>query len=210
MSLKRYLTNLANALAGHNPYKIELDLIRLDYHRMIDQDRLTDQMLSRTEEAKEKAETQVKDYQRLTESLRGHLAEKETQMEEQKRLYADAVNTMRKQHSVKVSLLEEKLNGVQDDLNATLEQLQKANSIIGKDIMAQSLLDKTNNGLEDLVWAMQRGNMEAVLELTQGLDWNHHLTRIAQQYLNVLRRKNELESRLYEKRFDVEGIAENP
>lgn len=204
MKPKRYLKNLLRALLGHNPFRQELE----EQHRLRREAeakvQAQDIVLREIKRCVKKAERQVLDYQSLTENLRQRITDKDMTLDQQKRDYNQAIGTMREQHRLQREKLEQKNQELREDLEATLEQLQKANNTIGKDIMAQSLLDKTNNGLEDLYAAMQRGDTEAMMEVTQGLDWSNHLTRIAQQHLMVLKRKNELEARLYERRFDTE------
>lgn len=204
MKPKRYLKNLLRALVGHNPFRQELEEQHRLHREAEAKVQAQDIVLREMKRCVKKAERQVLDYQSLTENLRQRITDKDMTLDQQKRDYNQAIGTMREQHRLQCEELEQKNQELRDDLEATLEQLQKANNTIGKDIMAQSLLDKTNNGLEDLYAAMQRGDTEAMMEVTKDLDWSNHLTRIAQQHLMVLKRKNELEARLYERRFDTE------
>lgn len=101
------------------------------------------------------------------------------------------------EYEEKMTERDEKIAALREALDATLERLQTVNRAIAHDLVAQSLLDKTNNGLEDLIQAMQSGDVEKMMQVTQYLDWSSHLVRIAQAHLNVLRRKNELVERLH-------------
>ena len=195
---------------GCNPFQKELDDLSLRYAALEGdyahafsvvadlESRLSalDAKLAETEKVKAALEKEKMGYQNLTENLRKRVQEKE-----------NALVEIEQDYEKRFAEQGNKIRALQEDLNAAQEQLLKANNVIGKDLMARPLLDKTNNGLEDLAQAMQRGDTEAMMEVTQGLDWSNHLTRIAQQHLMVLKRKNELEARLYEKRFDTESGA---
>ena len=208
--MKIYIQHLCQAILGCNPFQKELDDLSLRYAALEGdyahafsvvadlESRLSalDAKLAETEKVKAALEKEKMGYQNLTENLRKRVQEKE-----------NALVEIEQDYEKRFAEQGNKIRALQEDLNAAQEQLLKANNVIGKDLMARPLLDKTNNGLEDLAQAMQRGDTEAMMEVTQGLDWSNHLTRIAQQHLMVLKRKNELEARLYEKRFDTESGA---
>ncbi len=208
----RFCKHLWNAVRGLDPFAKEVGELIEGYNSAVETQKSLEQRAVNAELALKKTNEFLVGFQTLTENLRQRVADKEELVEQVRKERADererykkAVEAMRFQHSQERAVLEQRLAETKEDLNATLQQLQHANSSLGKDIMAQSLLEKTNNGLEDLYAAMQRGDTEAMMEITQGLDWSNHLTRIAQQHLMVLKRKNELEARLYERRFDTEG-----
>ena len=116
--------------------------------------------------------------------------------EQQERYERDRVDR-HEEYEERMSERDAKIQALREDLDATLEQLQKANRALGRECLAQAMLDKTNNALDDLYAAMQSGEEEKVKAVVEYLDWSNHLTRIAQQHLMVLRRKNELVERLH-------------
>lgn len=79
---------------------------------------------------------------------------------------------------------------------ATAEnQVAKADKTLGRMMMAQDMLEKTNNNLADLACCMEIGKVEALREFAQKLDWNNVLLRIAKCHISVLSRRDELEQR---------------
>lgn len=172
MKLKRYLKNLLLALVGQNPFRRELE----------EENRL------RIEE--------TRNYQNLTENLRQRITDKDIALDQQKRDYNQAVITMREQHRLQREELEQKNQELRDDLEATLEQLQRVNHDIGREMMNTNLLSKTNNALSDLCQAMTSEDVEKMKSVVEYLEWSNPLSRIAQYHLNVLVRKKELEERM--------------
>lgn len=121
----------------------------------------------------------------------------ETELEALRDQYEREKVDRHEEYEERMSDRDEKIAALREDLDRTLELLQEANRAIAKDIMAQSLLDKTNNGLEELYAAMQSGDTEKITMAMQYLDWSNVLPRIAHQHLMVLRRKNELVERIH-------------
>lgn len=226
IKMKKYLTNVFLAILGRNPYRIELDKVENEYELTAKKVAQLEEMRYRFEEKMcgtyqelAKAKEEIRGYQRLTENLRQSVKDKDAALDAEHRDRAKTTRRLMEEHASALKELtqkheretidrheeyearmaerDEKIAGLREDLDRTLELLQKANATIGKDLMAQSLLDKTNNGLEDLLTAMQSSDVERILMATQYLDWNCYLVRIAQVHLGVLRRKNELVERLH-------------
>lgn len=213
--MKRYFKNLLIALFARDPYRQELDELREAYDLTAKRVGELDELRYKLEAKMAATESRVRSFENLTENLRKRVMDKDillTQLTADHRKQvnqmtiekAAAVNVikakMQKQaddYEERMSERDAKIEALRDDLNTTLERLQDANRALGHDLVAKSMLEKTNNGLEDLYAAMKSGEVEQVLSATQYLDWSNHLTRIAQCYLAVLRRKNELVERLH-------------
>lgn len=170
-----------------------------------------------------KTKEEIRGYKMLTENLRQSVADKDAALDDERRDRVETIKRMEdafreksekaladlkehyereivdrhEEYEENMAERDEEIVALRDDLCRTLELLQEANRTVAKDLIAQSLLDKTNNGLEDLYAAMKSGEVEKILMATQYLDWSNHLVRIAQVHLGVLRRKNELVERLH-------------
>ena len=189
--LTRYLKNLLRALAGHNPFWLELDEQQRLHREAEAKVQAQDAELRAAKESQKAAEEQVGSYQNLTENLRKRITEKEIENDRQRRDYTQAVNTLREQHRLQREELEQKNQELRDDLQATLEQLQRVNKDIGREMMNTNLLSKTNNALSDLCQAMASEDTEKMKAVVEYLEWSNPLSRIAQYHLNVLVRKKE-------------------
>ena len=119
------------------------------------------------------------EYQQLIENLRTRLAEKEQDARE-------TLEDVMAQNESRLAVL-------RDKLKAANEETHKANRTIGQLLMAKTMLEKTNTGLLSLCKAMENDDVDAMMEVTQHLDWNNDLTLIAQLHIQVLRRRNELD-----------------
>ncbi len=199
MKLKRYLRNLWLALMGWNPYQVELaetkrhlDDAKVDAHRWTDVAKKATDSLVRKEQ-------EVKNYQNLTENLRQRITDKDIEIDRRKRDYANAIDTLREQHRLEREELKQKNQNLRDDLDATLEELQKVNHDMGREMMNTNLLAKTNAALNDLCQAMRSADVEKMKAVAEYLDWSNLLLQVAQLHLVVLRRNLELEERLNHK-----------
>lgn len=227
-----YFTNLVIALLGRNPYREQLEAVQKEYDMTAEMVASLNERIFKLEDKLSKAEQELVNFQNLTENLRQSVTEKEAAkynqwknyveeirkaeekhtaiVNELKQQYEEQIQQLKQQHEREVidrhEEYEEKLNGLREDIARTSDRLQEANKAMANNLMAQSMLDKTNNGLNDLVSAMASGEVETVLAATQYLDWSSYLTRIAQCFLNVLRRKNELEERLSLAAGDEEDV----
>lgn len=184
--MKRYLKNLWLAFAGINPYKMELESLRSKNDMLTSISDGYEQQIFHAEQEKEEAEKKVMDYQDLTEYLRKHLADKDVQMDDLKHNYEIAVNTLRMQHVIEREEWKTREQELLEDLDATLEQLQKVNGDIGREMMSTTLLHKTNASLNDLCTAMASGDIEKVKSVVDYLEWNTTMSQIAQHHLDVL------------------------
>jgi len=194
--MKRYLKNLWKALRGRNPYEEELTEIRTQCAQAEATAQSQERQLCDMNGEKVRAELQVRDYQNLTENLRKRITEKEIENDRQRRDYTQAVNTLREQHRLQREELEQKNQELRDDLDDTLEQLQRVNKDIGREMLNTNLLSKTNNALVDLCQAMASEDAEKMKAVMECLEWSNPLSRIAQYHLNVLVKKKESEERM--------------
>lgn len=226
IKMENYLRNLLLALLGKNPYRMELDKAEHEYEltakkvaQLEDMRYQFEEKMSRTYQELAQAKEKILAFQRLTENLRQSVTDKDATLDAERRDRADAIKRLTAEHEAALKALkeqfkhetidrheeyearmaerDEKIAGLREDLDRTLELLQKANSTIGKDLMAQSMLEKTNNSMEDLAAAMQSGDVDKMMMATEYLDWSNQLTRIAQLHVNVLKRRNELVERLH-------------
>ena len=195
MKLKRYLKNLWIALMGRNPYEEELSEVRTRCAQAEATAQSQERQLCGMNADRVKAEQQVQSYQNLTENLRKRITEKEIENDLHKHDYTQAVNTLREQYRMQREELEQRNQELRDDLQTKMDQLQRVNHDIGREMMNTNLLSKTNNALYDLCQAMASEDVEKMKAVVEFLEWNNPLSRIAQYHLNVLVRKKELEER---------------
>lgn len=159
--------------------------------RLTDKDITIDAM---TKEHRERMAQVQKDCTAKVEELK--VAHARELREQQERYERDRVDR-HEEYEERMADRDAKIQALREDLDDTLGQLQKANKTLAHECLAQAMLDKTNNALDDLYAAMQSGEEEKVKAVVEYLDWSNHLARIAQQHLMVLRRKNELVERLH-------------
>lgn len=75
--MKRYLVNLALALAGRNPFRSELERVKEEYEKTAEKVRLLSDYHIKAQEAIEETRKQTRSYQVLIENLRERLKEKD-------------------------------------------------------------------------------------------------------------------------------------
>lgn len=180
--MKFYFKNLVCALLGRNPFQKEMDALNDNYQKAL---QVVTVLADKTEalDAKLKeTEASIKSYQLLTENLRQRVSEKDDEICRMKEFYGKRIN----EHKVKISELH-------DDLDGTLEQLQRVNQDIGREMMSESMLRKTNAALNDLYVAMESGEEEKLRMAVDYLDWNRYLMQIAKLHLDMLIEKKYLE-----------------
>lgn len=221
--MERYFKNLLIALLGRNPYQLELERKTNEYELTAEEvERQRDQIYL-LEARLATLQRDVQGFQNLTENLRKRVTDKDIaidglrrdkaecvqklkvahakELDEQSARHKSEMDTLRDEHQRELvdrhEEYEEKLADLRSDLNATLEQLQKANKGIAREMLAQSMLDKTNNSLQDLVTAMKRGDVDMMMMAVEYLEWSNPLSQIAQLYTQLLKRKNELVERLH-------------
>jgi len=85
------------------------------------------------------------------------------------------------------------VENLRERLRDAEEQMQQSDRKLGQMMKTKQMFDKMNNNLSDLVLAMQVGNEESVRDVTEHLSWSKDLTAIAQCYLSLVQRKDELE-----------------
>lgn len=195
MKLTRYLKNLWKALTCRNPYEEELEEQQRLHSEAEAKVQAQDAELRVAKKSQAVAEEQVGNYQNLTENLRKRITEKEIENDRQRSDYTQAVNTLREQHRLQREELEQKNQELRDDLQATLDQLQRVNHDIGREMMSTNMLHKTNAALNDLCTAMRSEDVEKMKSVAEYLNWSNPLSQIVQLHLNVLTRKQELEER---------------
>ena len=221
--MERYFKNLLIALLGRNPYQLELERKTNEYELTAEEvERQRDQIYL-LEARLATLQRDVQGFQNLTENLRKRVTDKDIALDGLRRDKAECVQKLKAAHAKELNEqiarhrwemdtlrdehqrelvdrheeYEEKLSDMRSDLNATLEQLQKVNKGIAREMLAQSMLDKTNNSLQDLVTAMKRGDVDMMMMAVEYLEWSNPLSQIAQLYTQLLKRKNELVERLH-------------
>ncbi len=201
--MKHYFVTLVRALIGFNPFREELAEAKDEYKRTADWVRELEEMVyqldERLDDAREdleKAKNRIITLQDLAENLQERVREKDAALAEERKQAAKQISAMISGHEEDISEYEEKISNLNNDLDETLKQLQDANKALGRDCMCQVVLDKTNNGLNDLCAAILGDNEEEIRTVVEVLEWSNPLSRIAQHYLQVLTRKHELESRM--------------
>ena len=198
----RYIRHIILALLNKNPFQEELERVKSEYEQTANNLKDAQEQIFIIEEKLSGAESLVKDYQNLTENLRERITDKDTLFDRERREHSRIVQhteELKNQEISKLreseSILKEKVNGLKDDLEETLEQLQTSRHALAQECLSQHMLRKTNDGLDDLCRAMSSGDAEAVKKVVEYLDWSNHLSRIAQYHLQVLLRNKELEER---------------
>lgn len=190
-----YFQNLLFALAGRNP--LAEDFARLsDEHIALGDDyakanvtiseldgaiHALECKLSELESVNLNLSSENRRFQKLTEDLRQHLEEKNNEIRNTKEFYEKRSTQMM-----------QKTEELREDLDATLEQLQRVNNDKGKEMMSSSLLRKTNIALNDLLEAMKSGSPEAMKQVAEYIDWNPLMAKVARCHLDFLTKQNEL------------------
>lgn len=190
-----YFQNLFFALVGRNPFAEDFARLSDEYlalgdnyakaHETINEldgtIRALECKLSELEGVNLKLNSENRRFQKLTEDLRQHLEEKNNEIRSAKKFYEKRSTQMM-----------QKTEELREDLDATLEQLQRVNNDKGKEIMSASLLRKTNIALNDLLEAMKSGSPEAMKQVAEYIDWNPIMAKVARCHLDFLTKQNEL------------------
>jgi chromosome segregation ATPase len=90
--MRQYFTNLMTALRGHNPFELELQRVRDDYNRVVEQVAQLEKVFGSVKKQTEKAICDVNSYQRLVENLRKRLSEKDALIDSMKEDYQQRIN----------------------------------------------------------------------------------------------------------------------
>ena len=106
----KYIRNLITALAGSNPYQMELDRVREEYEKTAERVRELGDIYYKLREQLTETNKQVAGYQTLIENLRKRLSEKDTLMEQAREDSRKQAEEYRKRIS---------------DYSATIARLQK-------------------------------------------------------------------------------------
>ena len=93
--MKRYLTNLALAIVGVNPYRKELDELSEHYEKMANEVGLMRDLYERGTSDLKKAEKNILSYQTLVENLRSRLDEKDVMLKSMKDEYELKLNKLK-------------------------------------------------------------------------------------------------------------------
>ena len=116
-----------------------------------------------------------------------------------KNFFAEEVNRARKECEERCSKeargLQQLVENLRERVVSAEKQAEQSDKMLGRMMMAQNMLEKTNNNLADLACCMEIGKVEALREISQELDWNDILLRIVKCHIAVLTRKDELEKR---------------
>ena len=183
--MKIYLRNLLIAIFGRNPYRMELDYVRNEYNQAAER---IGQLEQKEEEYCAKLiadKKRIAGYQNLTENLRDRITEKDGELYVQRKSYHDELNKMRND----IRERDEKIAALKEDLDDTLERLQQSNHKIAHDCMAQQMLDKTMNAMDDLCTALNNGDREQILAMSENLNWCNPLLRIVQGMSGSIKRE---------------------
>ena len=199
------------AIFGLDPFKEEKETLQHEYDFAAQKVRSQDERIYKLEESLSEANRQVHNYQDLTENQRKTITDKQATINDNAKEYEKMIQDMQRSHQAELTDLheqyEERLRVLREDLDQTLDKLQTANKAIAKEMLSQSMLIKTNNGLEDLCAAMATDDVEKMKMATQYLDWSSPLVRIAQYHLRVLIRRNELVEMLHNaERMEDENV----
>ncbi len=89
--------------------------------------------------------------------------------------------------------LQKLIENLRERLHDAEEQMQQSDRKLGQMMKTKQMFERTNNNLSDLVLAMQVRNEESVRDVAERLSWSNDLTAIAQCYLSLVQRKDELE-----------------
>lgn len=214
MEANRYLKNLFVALSGKNPYRIELDKVRVSYEETKREVLGLKELYYQTVKKYDETNSRIKDYQNLTENLRPLITEKDIELDsmrrelkqsaikltEQSARYENAVNTMRQQHKLKIEELEAEAAQLREDRDYALGCLQDTKQKQARECMANVMLERTNNWFDDFYAALVSGEPDEVALIGERDDLGSRQAKIAQQCVAILRRKKELETRIEPKR----------
>lgn len=198
--MKRYFKNLLSALFGNNPYRLALD-------KATEKCEQTANSLRQLEVTEADHMKRIAGYQNLIENLRKRVTEKDITLDNKTKEHFAEIDKIKAECRTEIEKMRElcdrrlderdgKIAALREDLDDTLERLQQANRALAHDLMAQQMLDKTMNALDDLYATMQSGDAEQIRAFTEKLEWCNPLLRIAQKHIMVLQRKAELEERL--------------
>lgn len=177
--MKRYLYNIIIAILGRNPYKMELEKLTKELEETLEAVNIRDMRIRSYEAVVETQKQTINDFKRQTENLRDRIKDKDIAIQENRKLHRM------------------QLNGLREDLNVTLEKLQKANKLLGQECMSKTMLERTNQHLNDLAQAMNSGDEEKMKQVVEYLGWSDPLAHIAQRHLSTLRLYHECVERLH-------------
>lgn len=111
--MKHYIKNLITALAGCNPYQMELNQVREEYEKTADRVRELDDIYYKLHERLTETNKQVVGYQNLIENLRQRLSEKDALIEqarEDSRKQAEEYRKRVTDYSVTIERLQKELS----------------------------------------------------------------------------------------------------
>lgn len=180
-----YLRTLLLALRGRDPFREQVESLDKDLKTASDKQNSLEEKLETLDKLLGRERERINGYINLTENLRQRIAEKDAQIEDTSSYYRGLLKDK-----------EEAMSELRSRMLAAENELDTVRKDIGKEMRNSNLLTKTNSGLSDLCTAMSCGDIEKMMMVTEYLEWNSYLTRIAQYHLTVLRRKDELEERL--------------
>ena len=133
----------------------------------------------------------------LWQSLRGDnpFAKVEELKKEYDAVIADIKQKCAAQRDKEVKDLQRLVENLRERVAKAEADVKKADRLLGKMLMAQQMLEKTNTNLEDLACYMELGKAEKLREFAENLEWSNVLTRIVKCHITVLSRRDELEQR---------------
>lgn len=103
---------------------------------------------------------------------------------------------VRRQTGTEIKSLQSLVENLRERVAELSKHADLADRAMQRLSMSQSLLEKTNNSLEDLCTYMELADAEKMRAMAQELSWNDSLSRIIRLTLQLLQRKSELEKHL--------------
>lgn len=179
-----YWRNIGLAVRGRNPFAAELEQVKKAYEQLAARVKLLDGLNQDAHKEVEVLAVSVSSYQRLVENLRERIAVRE-----------NSIKSLNERCQRRLADSDREIDGLRNQLAESEAELERANKQAGRGLMSETLLARTNSALGDLCEAMACADVEKMMSVVEGLEWNNGLSRIAQYYMTVLRRKNELEGR---------------
>lgn len=202
-TMKQYIRNLWLALRGKNPFGVELNEVKskCEYaegqlaaltgmHRDLE-DKMRE-LQTASEESVRVHVQQMSGMRKLLVEKDNVIGELRNAAKERADRYAAAIETLRAQQTARISELESDKNDLREDRDAALEQLQKVQQDLGREMANTNTLNKTNNAISDLLQAVQSRDAEKMKMAVDYLSWNKGLQEIAQACLDDLRGKHEI------------------
>lgn len=199
--MNQYFRNLWLALWGENPFGVELDEVKskCEYaegqltaltamHR--DVENKMRELQTASEESVRVHVQQMSGMRKLLSEKDDVIGELRNAAKERSDRYAMAIETLRAQQTARISELESEKNDLREDRDAALEQLQKVQQDLGREMTNTNTLNKTNNAISDLLQAVQSRDAEKMKMAADYLSWHEGLAGIAHNITDIIMNGN--------------------